>query len=152
MTIVVGYAPSTQGRAARAPASATPSARARRRSSPPISTPRPAAGGAAATEEEVRAELEEQGADLEGVTIRRGPDREIGEFLLATIEDVQAELVVIEAAPQVADRQAEPRRLGPQGRARRALPCAHRQGPGPRLSRGRRHPGRAGTRRRSRAV
>ena len=55
----------------------------------------PGSGTTAAAEEEVRAELEEQGADLEGVTIRRGPDREIGEFLLATIEDVQAELVVI---------------------------------------------------------
>ena len=55
----------------------------------------PGSGGAAATEEEVRAELEEQGADLEGVTIRRGPDREIGEFLLSTVEEVGASLVVI---------------------------------------------------------
>ena len=29
------------------------------------------------------------------MTIRRGPDREIGEFLLSTIEEVDAELVVI---------------------------------------------------------
>lgn len=95
MTIVVGYAPSTQGRAA-----LRAGIRYAERTGSPllVAAHQHAAsgsGGAAATEEEVRAELEEQGADLEGVTIRRGPDREIGEFLLATIEDVQAELVVI---------------------------------------------------------
>lgn len=95
MTIVVGYAPSTQGRAA-----LRAGIRYAERTGSPLLVAAhqhavPGSGGAAATEEEVRAELEEQGADLEGVTIRRGPDREIGEFLLATIEDVQAELVVI---------------------------------------------------------
>lgn len=95
MTIVVGYAPSTQGRAA-----LRAGIRYAERTGAPLLVAAhqhaaPGSGGAAATEEEVRAELEEQGADLEGVTIRRGPDREIGEFLLATIEDVQAELVVI---------------------------------------------------------
>jgi len=95
VTIVVGYAPSTQGRAA-----LRAGIRYAERTGSPLLVAAhqhavPGSGGAAATEEEVRAELEEQGADLEGVTIRRGPDREIGEFLLATIEDVQAELVVI---------------------------------------------------------
>ena len=95
MTIVVGYAPSTQGRAA-----LRAGIRYAERTGSPLLVAAhqhavPGSGGAAATEEEVRAELVEQGADLEGVTIRRGPDREIGEFLLATIEDVQAELVVI---------------------------------------------------------
>ncbi|HJF48660.1 MAG TPA: universal stress protein [Brachybacterium paraconglomeratum] len=95
MTIVVGYAPSTQGRAA-----LRAGIRYAERTGSPLLVAAhqhavPGSGWAAATEEEVRAELEEQGADLEGVTIRRGPDREIGEFLLATIEDVQAELVVI---------------------------------------------------------
>ena len=95
MTIVVGYAPSTQGRAA-----LRAGIRYAERTGSPLLVAAhqhavPGSGGAAATEEEVRAELEEQDADLEGVTIRRGPDREIGEFLLATIEDVQAELVVI---------------------------------------------------------
>ena len=95
MTIVGGYAPSTQGRAA-----LRAGIRYAERTGSPLLVAAhqhavPGSGGAAATEEEVRAELEEQGADLEGVTIRRGPDREIGEFLLATIEDVQAELVVI---------------------------------------------------------
>ena len=95
MTIVVGYAPSTQGRAA-----LRAGIRYAERTGSPLLVAAhqhavPGSGGAAAPEEEVRAELEEQGADLEGVTIRRGPDREIGEFLLATIEDVQAELVVI---------------------------------------------------------
>ena len=95
MTIVVGYAPSTQGRAA-----LRAGIRYAERTGSPLLVAAhqhavPGSGGAAATEEEVRAELEEQGADLEGVTIRRGPDREIGEFLLATIEDVQAELLVI---------------------------------------------------------
>lgn len=95
MTIVVGYAPSTQGRAA-----LRAGIRYAERTGSPLLVAAhqhavPGSGGAAATEEEVRAELEEQGADLAGVTIRRGPDREIGEFLLATIEDVQAELVVI---------------------------------------------------------
>ena len=95
MTIVVGYAPSTQGRAA-----LRAGIRYAERTGSPLLVAAhqhavPGSGGAAATEDEVRAELEEQGADLEGVTIRRGPDREIGEFLLATIEDVQAELVVI---------------------------------------------------------
>ena len=87
MTIVVGYAPSTQGRAA-----LRAGIRYAERTGSPLLVAAhqhavPGSGGAAATEEEVRAELEEQGADLEGVTIRRGPD--------ATIEDVQAELVVI---------------------------------------------------------
>ena len=95
MTIVVWYAPSTLGRAA-----LRAGIRYAERTGSPLLVAAhqhavPGSGGAAATEEEVRAELEEQGADLEGVTIRRGPDREIGEFLLATIEDVQAELVVI---------------------------------------------------------
>lgn len=95
MTIVVGYAPSTQGRAA-----LRAGIRYAERTGSPLLVAAhqhaaPGSGGTAATEEEVRAELEEQGADLESVMIRRGPDREIGEFLLATIEDVQAELVVI---------------------------------------------------------
>ena len=75
MTIVVGYAPSTQGRAA-----LRAGIRYAERTGSPLLVAAhqhavPGSGGAAATEEEVRAELEEQGADLEGVTIRRGPDR-----------------------------------------------------------------------------
>jgi nucleotide-binding universal stress UspA family protein len=95
VTIVVGYAPSTQGKAA-----LRAGVRYAARTGSPllVAAHQHAAGGGgatAATEEEVRSELEEQGADLAEVTVRRGPDREIGEFLLSTIEEVQAELVVI---------------------------------------------------------
>jgi len=95
VTIVVGYAPSTQGRAA-----LRAGARYAARGGSPLLIAAhqhavPGGGTTAATEEEVRAELEGLGASLEGVTVRRGPDREIGEFLLSTIEEVQAELVVI---------------------------------------------------------
>ena len=95
MTIVVGYAPSTQGRAA-----LRAGLRYAARTGAPLLVAAhqhvaPGAGATAATEEEIRAELEEQGAADSEVTIRRGPDREIGEFLLSTIEEVDAELVVI---------------------------------------------------------
>lgn len=95
MTIVVGYAPSTQGRAA-----LRAGLRYAARTGAPLLVAAhqhaaPGVGATAASEEEVRAELAEQGATTEEITIRRGPDREIGEFLLSTVEEVSASLVVI---------------------------------------------------------
>ncbi|AXK44972.1 universal stress protein [Brachybacterium saurashtrense] len=95
MTIVVGYSPSGQGRAALRAA-----LRYAERSGEDLAIAShqyndAATGMTAATEAEVRAELAEAGARCGDVTVHSSPEREIGEFVLAVAEEVGASLVVI---------------------------------------------------------
>lgn len=95
MTIVVGYAPSTQGRAALGAG-----IRYAARTGEPLLVAAhqhavPGTGTTAATEEEVLAAVEDLGGSTEGVTVQRGEDREIGEFVLSVVEESSASLVVI---------------------------------------------------------
>lgn len=95
MTIVVGYSPSGQGRAALRAA-----LRYAERSGESITIAShqyrdPERGVTAATESEVRTELEQVGIDGTDITVRSSASRDIGEFLLATVDEETASLVVI---------------------------------------------------------
>lgn len=95
MTIVVGYSPSGQGRAALRAA-----VRYAQRSGEDLAIAShqyrdSERGVTAASEVEVRAELEQIGIDCGVVSVRTSAEREIGEFLLEVIDEVGASLVVI---------------------------------------------------------
>lgn len=94
MTVVVGYSPSSQGRAALAAAVR----RARRTGEGLVVASHqyhdPEQGLQAAGEPAVREALGEDAADLE-VSVRLGPEQDIGEFLLEIVEETSASLLVI---------------------------------------------------------
>lgn len=95
MTIVVGYSPSGQGRAALRAA-----LRYAARSGEGLAIAShqyndPDTGMTAATEAEVRAELAATGVECGDVTVHSSPERDIGEFVLSLAEEVAASLVVI---------------------------------------------------------
>lgn len=95
MTIVVGYSPSGQGRAA---LRAALRYAARTREGLAIASHQyhdAERGITAASEAEVRAELESVGTPCGDVTVHSNPERDIGEFLLSLVEEVDASLVVI---------------------------------------------------------
>lgn len=95
MTIVVGYSPSGQGRAA---LRAAVRYSARRDEGLVIASHQyhdPDEGVTAASEAEVRAELEAEGIALEGLAVRTSSERDIGEFLLSVVDEVDASLIVI---------------------------------------------------------
>ncbi|ATG52237.1 universal stress protein UspA [Brachybacterium vulturis] len=95
MTIVVGYSPSGQGRAALRAAMRYAARNAEGIAVASHQYHDPERGVAAATEDEVRAELERVGGDCGDVTVRTSAERDIGEFLLAVVDEVEASLVVI---------------------------------------------------------
>lgn len=95
MTIVVGYSPSGQGRAALRAA-----LRYAGRSEEDLAIAShqyndPERGMTAATEAEVRAELEAAGSRCGEITVHSSPERDIGEFVLSLVDEVEASLVVI---------------------------------------------------------
>ncbi|MGP9539678.1 universal stress protein [Brachybacterium sp. AOP43-C2-M15] len=95
MTIVVGYSPSGQGRAALRAA-----LRYAGRSGEGLAIAShqyndPERGMTAASEQEVRAELESAGVRCGEVTVHSSPERDIGEFVLSLVDEVEASLVVI---------------------------------------------------------
>lgn len=95
MTIVVGYSPSGQGRAALHAA-----LRYARRTSEGLAIAShqyrdPERGITAASEAEVRAELEHAGIECGDVTVYSSSERDVGEFLLSVVDEVDASLVVI---------------------------------------------------------
>ncbi|ASK66914.1 universal stress protein UspA [Brachybacterium avium] len=95
MTIVVGYSPSGQGRAA---LRAALRYAARHSEGMAIASHQyhdSERGVTAATEDEVRAELEQIGIECGDVTVHSSPERDIGEFLLSVVDEVDASLVVI---------------------------------------------------------
>ncbi|ATG55023.1 universal stress protein UspA [Brachybacterium ginsengisoli] len=95
MTIVVGYSPSGQGRAA---LRAALRYAARTQEGLAIASHQyhdAEQGVTAASEAAVRAELEELGILCGDVTVHSSPERDIGEFLLSLVEEVDASLVVI---------------------------------------------------------
>ena len=95
MTIVVGYSPSGQGRAA---LKAALRYGARTGEGLAIASHLyndSERGLTAATEREVQAELAALGAELTKVSVHSSAERDIGEFILAVVEDVAASLVVI---------------------------------------------------------
>lgn len=95
MTIVVGYSPSGQGRAALRAA-----VRYAARSAEGLAVAShqyhdPERGMTAATEAEVRAALEHVEGACGDITVHSSPERDIGEFILDVAEEVEASLVVI---------------------------------------------------------
>lgn len=98
MTIVVGYSPSGQGRAA---LRAALRYGARTGEGLAIASHQyndAERGLTAATEDEVRAELAALGSEMvemSAIAVRSSPERDIGEFILAVVDEVDASLVVI---------------------------------------------------------
>lgn len=95
MTIVVGYSPSGQGRAALRAA-----LRYGERTGEGLAIAShqyndPEHGVTAAAEDEVRAELAALGAELSEIAVHSSPERDIGEFILSVVDEVDASLVVI---------------------------------------------------------
>ena len=95
MAIVVGYSPSGQGRAA-----LDAGVHYARRTGAPLVVAShqyiDADGGAsAATEDAVRSELAELGAEGVEIIVRRSPTQDIGEFLLTVVSDTAARLLII---------------------------------------------------------
>ena len=95
MTIVVGYSPSGQGRAALRAALRYAARHAEGMAIASHQYHDPERGVSAATEDEVRAELERVGIECGDVTVHTSAERDIGEFLLSVIDEVEASLVVI---------------------------------------------------------
>ena len=95
MTIVVGYSPSGQGRAALRAALRYAAHSAEGLAIVSHQYNDPERGMTAATEPEVRAELERAGVECGEVTVNSSSERDIGEFLLAVVEEVAASLVII---------------------------------------------------------
>ena len=95
MTIVVGYSPSGQGRAALRAALRYSARGAERLAIASHQYHDPERGVTAATEDEVRAELVRLGIEHADVTVHTSAERDIGEFLLTLIDEVEASLVVI---------------------------------------------------------
>ena len=93
MTIVVGYSPSGQGAAALR--AGVRSARRRGEDLVIASYQNGEDGQGAPSEQEVRAALAESDAEGIEVSVRPRTDTEIGEFLLAVVEEVSASLIVI---------------------------------------------------------
>ncbi|MFC7374315.1 universal stress protein [Brachybacterium sp. GCM10030267] len=95
MTIVVGYSPSGQGRAALQAAIR----HARRTKDDLVIASHqyndPDSGPAAASEGEVRDALADAGADDLDVAVRSNSQQDIGEFLLTVVDEVSASLLVI---------------------------------------------------------
>lgn len=95
MSIVVGYSPSGQGRAA---LKAALRYAARTGEGLVIASHLyhdPERGMTAATEDEVRDELRAVGAEQADVAVRSSPESDIGEFILSVVDEVAASLVVI---------------------------------------------------------
>ena len=95
MSIVVGYSPSGQGRAA---LKAALRYGARTGEGLVIASHLyhdAERGMTAATEDEVRDELREVGAEQADVTVRSSLENDIGEFILSVVDEVAASLVVI---------------------------------------------------------
>ena len=95
MTIVVGYSPSGQGRAALRAAARYSARTAEGLLVASHQYHDPEHGITAASEAEVRAELESADLHLGDVTVRTSSERDIGEFLLAVVDEVSASLIVI---------------------------------------------------------
>ncbi|WP_394214730.1 universal stress protein [Brachybacterium vulturis] len=95
MTIVVGYSPSGQGRAALRAAMRYAARHAEGIAVASHQYHDPERGATAATEDEVRAELERAGVQCGDVTIRTSAERDVGEFLLSVVDEVEASLIVI---------------------------------------------------------
>lgn len=95
MTIVVGYSPSGQGRAALRAAVRYAARGAEGIAIASHQYHDPERGVTAATEEEVRAELARIGVECGDVTVHTSAERDIGEFLLSVIDEVEASLMVI---------------------------------------------------------
>jgi nucleotide-binding universal stress UspA family protein len=95
MTIVVGYSPSGQGRAALRAALRYAGRTAEGLAIASHQYNDPERGKTAATEAEVRAALDEAGIQCGDVTVHSSPERDIGEFILDVAEEVEASLVVI---------------------------------------------------------
>lgn len=95
MTIVVGYSPSGQGQAALRAALRYASRTGEGLAIASHQYNDPERGMTAATEDEVQAALTEAGAQLDSITVHTSPECDIGEFLLAVIDEVSASLVVI---------------------------------------------------------
>ncbi|GAA1486134.1 universal stress protein [Brachybacterium fresconis] len=93
MTIVVGYSPSGQGAAALR--AGVRSARRRGEDLVIASYQSGDDGRGAPSEQEVRAALAEIDAEGIEVSVRPRSDTDIGEFLLAVVEEVSASLIVI---------------------------------------------------------
>lgn len=95
MTVVVGYSPSGQGRAA-LDAAIRHAVRAHR---PLVIASHlyndPDEGPAVATEQSVRAACAETGSELPEITVRSCDKRDVGEFLLDMAEEFSASLLVI---------------------------------------------------------
>lgn len=95
MTIVVGYSPSGQGRAALRAALRYAARNAEGMAIASHQYHDPERGLTAATEDEVRAELERIGIECGEVAVHTSAERDIGEFLLSVIDEVEASLIVI---------------------------------------------------------
>jgi len=95
MTIVVGYSPSGQGRAALRAGLRYAARTAEGLAIASHQYNDPERGMTAASESEVRAELDRAEVDCGDVTVHSSPERDIGEFVLAVAEEVEASLVVI---------------------------------------------------------
>lgn len=127
MTIVVGYSPSGQGRAALRAALRYAARNAEGMAIASHQYHDPERGLTAATEDEVRAELERIGIECGEVAVHTSAERDIGEFLLSVIDEVEASLIVI-GLRRKPHRQAESRCLRAPSRARSAVSRARRQG------------------------
>lgn len=95
MTIVVGYSPSGQGRAALRAALRYAKSNGEAITIASHQYRDPDQGVTAATEAEVRSELEQLDIDCTDITVRSSASRDIGEFLLAVVDEDAASLVVI---------------------------------------------------------
>ena len=95
MTIVVGYSPSGQGRAT---LSAALRYGARTGEGLAIASHQyndPERGVTSASEDEVRAELRALGEEPAQLTVHSSSERDIGEFILTVVDEVDASLVII---------------------------------------------------------
>lgn len=95
MTIVVGYSPSGQGRAALRAAVRYAARSAEGLAIASHQYHDPERGMTAASESEVRAEVALSDLDCGDITVHSSPERDIGEFLLSVVDEVHASLVVI---------------------------------------------------------
>ena len=95
MTIVVGYSPSDQGRAALDAAVRYSASRGEDLVVAAHQYLDSGRGVTTATEEEVLESLRGTGADLDRVTVLTGAQQDVGEFILAVTEEAEASLVVI---------------------------------------------------------
>lgn len=95
MTIVVGYSPSGQGRAALRAALRYAARNAEGMAIASHQYHDAERGITAASEDEVRTELERVGIECGDVTVHSSSERDIGEFLLSVVDEVDASLVVI---------------------------------------------------------